>query len=73
MIAVSAIDGDADGTRHGRAHRTGRVREREAGAWAKEFPGAERVESWNSDPARYEKAVTDFVARTVPGGPAPAG
>jgi alpha-beta hydrolase superfamily lysophospholipase len=30
-----------------------------------EFPGAEHVESWNSDPARYEKAVTDFFTRTV--------
>jgi len=35
-----------------------------------EFPGAEHVESWNSDPARYEKAVTDFVTRTVLGGSA---
>ncbi|MEV6872878.1 alpha/beta fold hydrolase [Amycolatopsis sp. NPDC051128] len=31
-----------------------------------EFPGAEHVESWNSAPARYEKAVTDFFSRTVP-------
>ena len=30
-----------------------------------EFPGAEHSESWNSDPARYEKAVTDFFTRTV--------
>ncbi|MGP3910271.1 alpha/beta hydrolase family protein [Nonomuraea sp. 10N515B] len=30
-----------------------------------EFPDAEHVESWNSDPARYEKAVTDFLTRTV--------
>ncbi|OXM59107.1 peptidase [Amycolatopsis vastitatis] len=30
-----------------------------------EFPGAEHVESWNSAPTRYEKAVTDFFSRTV--------
>jgi hypothetical protein len=30
-----------------------------------EFPGAEHVESWNSAPARYEHAVTDFFSRTV--------
>lgn len=31
-----------------------------------EFPGAEHVESWNSDPARYDNAVTDFFAREIP-------
>jgi fermentation-respiration switch protein FrsA (DUF1100 family) len=31
-----------------------------------EFPGAEHVESWNSDPARYENAVADFFARELP-------
>lgn len=30
-----------------------------------EFPGAEHVESWNSDPTRYEKVVVDFFSRTV--------
>jgi alpha-beta hydrolase superfamily lysophospholipase len=27
-----------------------------------EFPGAGHVESWNSDPERYDRLVTDFVA-----------
>ncbi|GAA4523400.1 alpha/beta hydrolase family protein [Amycolatopsis samaneae] len=31
-----------------------------------EFPGAGHVESWNSDPARYEQAVTAFFTRTLP-------
>ncbi|MEU4518967.1 alpha/beta fold hydrolase [Amycolatopsis sp. NPDC024027] len=30
-----------------------------------EFDGAEHVESWNSTPVRYDKAVTDFFSRTV--------
>jgi uncharacterized protein len=30
-----------------------------------EFPGAEHTESWNSNPSRYEKLVTDHVTRTV--------
>jgi alpha-beta hydrolase superfamily lysophospholipase len=30
-----------------------------------EFPGAEHTESWNSNPPRYEKLVTDYVTRTV--------
>ncbi|WP_158891330.1 alpha/beta hydrolase family protein [Amycolatopsis anabasis] len=30
-----------------------------------EFPGAEHVETWNSDPLRYEKLLADFVTRTV--------
>jgi uncharacterized protein len=34
-----------------------------------EFPGAEHVESWNSDPARYEDVVTAFFAREVPTSP----
>ncbi|MFD9893238.1 alpha/beta hydrolase family protein [Amycolatopsis sp. NPDC059027] len=30
-----------------------------------EFPGAEHVESWNSDPVRYEQAITGFFGRTL--------
>ncbi|WP_156050722.1 alpha/beta hydrolase family protein [Allokutzneria albata] len=30
-----------------------------------EFPGAEHTESWNSDPARYEKLVHDFLRLAV--------
>jgi len=32
-----------------------------------EFAGAEHVESWNADPPRYERAISDFVSRTVLG------
>lgn len=31
-----------------------------------EFPGAGHVESWNSDPARYEGVVLDFIAAALP-------
>ena len=34
-----------------------------------EFPGAEHVQSWNSDPARYDRVVADFFAREVPAMP----
>jgi hypothetical protein len=27
-----------------------------------EFPGAEHTEAWNSDPARYQQLVADFLA-----------
>ncbi|MBF6064963.1 DUF829 domain-containing protein [Nocardia terpenica] len=30
-----------------------------------EFPGAEHVEAWNSDPARYNQLVHDFLATTA--------
>jgi alpha-beta hydrolase superfamily lysophospholipase len=31
-----------------------------------EFPGAEHAESWNTDPDRYERLITDFFTRTLP-------
>jgi hypothetical protein len=61
VVPVLVFHGTADGTVPIETSR--RLAEREEFVTLVEVPGAGHVQSWNADPAAYERRVLDFLAR----------